>query len=839
MKCPRCHGDNPDSTRFCGDCGAPLAKGAGAGPEAASLTKTLEFPRPLSILKPGTLVAGKYKILEELGHGGMGVVHKAEDVKLKRFVALKFLPPHLMDSPELKERFLVEAQAAAALNHPNICVIHEVGDDEGRPYIAMEFVDGETLKDKLRKGPLKADEALAIACQLAAGLGEAHHKGIIHRDIKSANIMVTAKGQAKVMDFGLAKLRGGSSLTKSQTTIGTVAYMSPEQARGGDLDARTDIWSLGVVLYELLSGKLPFRGDHDQAVIHQIVHVEPEPLKRARPDLPAGLEEIVGQALAKKPAARYQTMEELGTDLEAVAEGLKPLNARPRRAPRRILGIRPAYLYAAVPVLLSLLLGLNVGGLRNKILGESGASARAIRLAVLPFANLTGDPQQEYFSEGLTQQMNAQLGGLNPQALSVIGNASVARYKKTNIPIDQIGRELGVQYVLEGGMQREGTRIRITAELIRTGDQSQVWARTFDKDAASLLAIQSDVVQQVAAALAVKLLPAGQASLAKSRTIDSAAYEAYLKGSQYYIKMTPGDTDTAQKFFEAALRIQPDYAAAYIGLYYVWAVRNQMAFVPSTEAVPKAKAAVLKALELDETLGEAHYALAAFRTWLDRDLAAAGPEWKRAVELDPSNPIGLASYAHYLMCLGRNEEGLVMIRKALDLDPFNVTVHSFAVMCHVLARRLDEAIAEARATLAMQPDHPVALSGALIAYALKGMGRETVAVMKELYRPLQAPGLEAALDAGFVEDGLRGAAKRIAPLIGPAAQELRIAPTDYAQLYILAGDEEQAMKQLEKAFEINDPNIPYLRVPLYDPLRSDPRFQDLMRRAGLLEGGPK
>jgi eukaryotic-like serine/threonine-protein kinase len=828
-ECPKCHAENRDDSKFCGNCAAPL------GPAGATLTRTLETP--VQVIRAGTMVAGKYKVVEEIGHGGMGVVYKAEDVKLKRFLALKFLPPHLMDSPELKERFLVEAQAAAALNHPNICTIHEVGEDEGRPYIAMEFVDGETLKDKLRQGPLKAAAALKIAGQVAAGLGEAHHKGIIHRDIKSANIMVTPKGQAKVMDFGLAKLRGGSSLTRSQTTIGTVAYMSPEQAQGRDLDPRTDIWSLGVVLYELLAGKLPFRGDHDQAVIHQIVHAGPEPLRRSRPDIPPDVELIVGQALAKKPADRYQGMEELQEDLEAVAEGLKPLKARPRRAPRKILGIGTAYLYAAVPAALALLLGLNIGSLRSRLLGRGPAAA--IRLAVLPFANLTGDPQQEFFSDGLTQQMNAQLGGLNPQALSVIGNASVARYKKTNTPIDQIGRELGVQYVLEGGTQREGTRIRITAELIRTKDQSQVWAETFDKDAASMLAIQSDVVQKVAAALAVKLLPAGQASLAKSRTIDPAAYEAYLKASQHWIKMTPGDADTAQKYLEQALRIQPDYAAAYTGLFWVWSVRNQNAIVPSTVAVPKAKAAVLKALELDENQAEAHYALASFRTWMDRDLAAAGPEWKRAVELDPSFTLGLASYSHYLMCLGRMEESLIMIKKALDLDPYNVTIQSFNVQCLYFARRYDDAIAAAKTTLAMQPDNPVALNGALNAYALAGMGREAVAVMKEYFRPLQVPGLEAALDAGFVEDGLRGAAKRIAPLIAPAAQEMRLVPTDYAQLYILAGDEEQAMKQLEKAFEFNDPNITYLRQPQYDPLRPDPRFQDLMRRTGLLEGGPK
>jgi serine/threonine protein kinase len=310
VECPKCHSENNDSSRFCGNCAAPL------GPSGASLTRTIETP--VQVMRPGTVIAGKYKVVEEIGHGGMGVVYKAEDLKLKRQVALKFLPPHLMDLPELKERFLIEAQAAAALNHPNICVIHEVGESEERPYIAMEYVEGETLRDRIRKGALKTEEALDIAAQVAAGLGEAHGKGIIHRDIKSANIMVTGKGQAKVMDFGLAKLRGGISLTKSQTTLGTVAYMSPEQARGGDLDQRTDIWSLGVVLYEMLAGRLPFRGEHDQSVIYSILHEEPESLKKVRPDGAPGLEQIVGQALAKKTAERYQTMEEFATDLKAV-----------------------------------------------------------------------------------------------------------------------------------------------------------------------------------------------------------------------------------------------------------------------------------------------------------------------------------------------------------------------------------------------------------------------------------------------------------------------------------------------------------------------------------------
>jgi TolB-like protein/predicted Ser/Thr protein kinase/cytochrome c-type biogenesis protein CcmH/NrfG len=833
MKCPKCQYDNPDATNFCGKCGEPLTADARM---ADSLTKTLETP--VQVVKPGTVVAGKCRILEEIGQGGMGIVYKAEDIQLQRPVALKFLPPHLADSAELKERFLIEARAAAALSHPNICVIHEVGETEGRPYIAMEYVEGETLKDKRRKGPLKTEDVLDIAIQIASGLGEAHRKGIIHRDIKSANIMVTEKGQAKVMDFGLAKLRGGSSLTKSQTTLGTVAYMSPEQARGQDLDPRTDIWSLGVVLYETLAGKLPFRGDHDQAVIYSILHNEPEALKKARPDLPAGLDEIVGQALAKKPVDRYQTMEEFRADIEAVAEGLKPLTARPRPEARKILGIRVAYLYGAVPVALALLLGLNVGGLRDRILGRTGASARSVRLAVLPFANLTGDPQQEFFSDGLTQQMNAQLGGLNPQLLSVIGNASVARYKKTNTPIDQVGRDLNVEYVLEGGAQREGTRVLITAELIKTRDQSQVWAETFDKEASSLLALQSEVAQKVAAALAVKLLPGAEARLAKSRTIDPAAYEAYLKGSQYWIKMTPGDTDTAQHYFELALKIQPDYAAAYTGLAWVWIVRNQMGYSPPSEAAPKAKAAALKAVSLDDTLGEAHYALAVVDTFHDWDLAAAGPEWKRAVELDPNYPDGLAMYSHYLMIVGRSDEAMTMIKRALQLDPFNITVHAFYVMDLLFARRYDDVLAEAQNALAMQPDNNPVRDGLFHAQAAKGMYKESLETMKAHLKLIyQVPDLDGLIDRGFAEGGFRAAMKHAADALVAYAARHFVVPSDVVWLYDYAGDNAHAMEWVERAYKARDPNTPYFPLLVSDRLHADPGFQKLMRNLNIPESG--
>ncbi|MGA2361465.1 MAG: protein kinase [Candidatus Aminicenantales bacterium] len=832
MKCPRCHAENNDNSRFCSNCATPLGQ---AGPEGASLTKTLETP--LQVLKTGSLVAGKYKIIEEIGQGGMGIVYKAEDIKLKRCVALKFLPPHLMNLPELKERFLIEAQAAAALSHPNICVIHEVGESEERPYIAMEYVEGETLRDKIHKGPLKSEEALGIVSQIAAGLAEAHHKGIIHRDIKSANIMVTEKGQAKVMDFGLAKLQGGSSLTKSQTTLGTVAYMSPEQARGGDLDHRTDIWSLGVVLYEMLTGKLPFRGDHDQAVIYSILHEEPQPLKKAPADAMAELDQIVGQALVKKPADRYQTMGEFREDVEAVREGLKPLRAKARRAARRILGLRTAYVYGVMGIALILLVGFNVGGLRDRILGRA-APTRSIKLAVLPFKNLTGDSQQEYFSDGLTQEINTQISSLNPQILGVIGNTSVGRYKKTNTPIDRIGRELGVDYVLEGGAQREGTRVRITTELIRVRNQTQVWADTFNREMSGILDLQNDVAKEVAGALAVKLLPAEQARLAKSRTVDPEAYDAYIKGSQYWVRMTKGDLDTAERYFELALQKDPIYAAAYAGIAWVWSCRNQNGMSPPSEAVPKMKAAALKAVALDDTLAESHYALASVYTWADWNMPAAGTEWARAVELNPNNPEGLAMYSHFLMIMGRPEEAMRQIERALKLDPFNVQVQSFYVVDLEFARRYDDAIAQVRKAQALQPDNPVAIGELIELYAGKGMGKEALAALKDNIKIRQIPDLDSALDRGFAEAGFPGAARRGAEILAVRARENLAFPTEVAPLYIYAGDKDHALEWLERAYEARDPNLPYLRLPQYDSLRSEPRFQALFRRLKL-EGSEK
>ena len=789
MKCLQCHSENTDSSRFCSNCAAPLGPGAGAGPEAASLTKTIETP--VQTVRPGALIAGKYKIVEELGHGGMGIVYKAEDLKLKRSVALKFLPPHLMDSPELKERFLVEAQAAAALNHPNICVIHEVGEDEGRPYIAMEYVEGETLRDRVRKGPLKPEEAVDIVSQVAAGLGEAHGKDIIHRDIKSANLMVTAKGQAKVMDFGLAKLRGGSSLTKSQTTIGTVAYMSPEQARGEELDQRTDIWSLGVVFYELLSGKLPFQGDHDQTIIFSILQKEPESLAKLRPGLAPELEHIVFQALTKKAADRYRTMEELREDLAALAEGLKPLKAKARPA--------------------------------------------AIKIAVLPFVNLTGDPEQEYLSDGLTQEMITLLGRLHPGSLGVIARTSVMRYKRTDTPIDQIGRELGVEYVLEGSARREGSRVRISADLIQVRDQTQLWGDAFEREMAGILALQNDVAREVAKALALKLLPDTQARLAQAPTVNPEAHDAYLRGSFHWTKSTPMDLDIAEKYLDLAIEKDPSYAPAYAGRAMVWMIRNQSGLTPPDEAGPKAKAAALRAIELDGNSAGAYEALASVKMLIDWDWDGAAAGFRRALEINPNLPTAQAIYAHLLLITGHAEEALAHSKRSVDLDPFNPLTHVWYSFLLYAQGRNEEALAAAREALRLQPDNPAAMSCLAFAFDKKGMPKEafeaTKAYAKVVYND---PKVDIALDKGYAQGGYAGAMNGLAEALVARLPEAYALPFDIAGWYALAGDKEKAIEWLEKGLDPHDPVLPYIGCfRCFDDLHSDPRFQDLLRKMRL------
>ncbi len=778
---------------------------------------------------------GRYRVLERIGKGGMGEVFLAEDTSLHRKVALKFLPPEMQKDAEALKRFVREARSAAALDHPYICHINEVAEAEGRDFIVMEYVDGETLRAKIAKGPLAVEEALRIVIEVAEALDTAHGKGIVHRDIKPENVMLTRTGHAKVMDFGLAKQVGAPAeagvggptmtlLTSEGTTVGTLAYMSPEQLRGKDADGRSDVWSLGVTLYEMAAGTRPFEGQSGFEMTSAVLDRPPLPLP---PGVPAALSAVIVRCLEKDPAKRYQTAGDLRAALEAVRAGTASTWAAWRYRLRRRRWIVSV---AAGVALAAFAFVLNVGGVRTRL--TSGTAGRPFKLAVLPFENLTGDPAQEILADGLTEDMISELGRLQPARMSVIGHTSVVRYKKSGTPVDRIGRELGVSYVLGGSWRREGARVRISAELIQVRDQTQIWSDSYEREMSGMFVLQSEVARSVAGALALKLLPREVARLARDRTVNPTAYEAFLKGVLNRELMTKEGFDAAELFFGIALDHDPNYAAAWAGVGSVWVSRQQMGVVPPREALPKAKEALDKALALDSNDIEVNRVLAGYMSWAEWDWEAADKAWKRVMEINPDYAKALPGYAHFLMNTGRTKEALARIERALELDPFNARIQAFNAMVLLYVRRYDDAGAAARKALDMQPGQPLALNALANALFMKGESEEIMGLERERWSKDRE--VVEALERGYAEGGMAVARRRQCEVLAArAGKPGGVTAFTLAVLWTQAGDKDRAVECLEQAYEAHDGNVPYIGMPYFDLLRDDPRFRDLVRRIGL------
>ena len=783
-----------------------------------------------------------YKILEKLGEGGMGVVYKAEDTKLDRFVALKFLPHHLSQSEQEKKRFIHEAKAASALDHPNICTIYEIDETkpapgepgEGQMFIAMAYYESESLQAKIEPRPLPIEETIGIAIQISQGLAKAHSKDIIHRDIKPANILIT-EDQVKIVDFGLAKLAGRTMLTKEGTTLGTVAYMSPEQAQGTEVDHRTDIWAVGAVLYEMITGQRPFEADYEQAVLYSILNEDPKPIKELREETPEGMDHLVQRALHKKPDLRFESMGELLQALRACQSpstsyepGVLDVKSVLKLFRRPGIAI-PAVLIIAILGFFALRdSGTNTG----TTLSET--SSERLRLAVLPFENIGGDPDQEFFVDGMTEEMITILGSASPERLGVIARTSAMHFKGTGATIETVSRELGVGYILEGSVRRQGETVRISAKLIQAQDQTQLWSNSFNGTLDDIFALQSTVANQIAEALAVTLLPGSRAT-GRAHTPNPQAYEEYLSGRFWANKGTEEGFIKAIIYYEKAVEIDPEYALAYAALshaYSTWASWNT---VHPTERLKKAKVAVEKAFRLGPELADAHSALALIKLLAEWDWQGAEEEFRRALALNPTDGLTYHWYGHYLSFANRDQEALDAFAGALRLDPLSALHRGCLGLTQLDSGELGLAEKSIGRALELSPQLPVAHNWLGLLRERQGRLEEAVAAWEDAVRhSRRGQFLLGSLGYGYGRLGQPQKARRVLEELELRLGDGYVSAIDRARVVAGLGDFDQAFNLLEIAYANREPWIFALKIgPGFDTIREDPRFEALLRQIGV------
>jgi serine/threonine-protein kinase len=779
---------------------------------------------------------GHYRIVEKIGAGGMGEVFRAHDEQLDRDVALKFLPAGALVDESARKQFRKEALTLAKLNHPNVATIHEFVTQDGVDFLVMEYVAGNPLARELSREAMPEKQLLALASQIAQALQEAHERGVIHRDLKPGNIVITPKGVAKILDFGLAEhLRPVSekttidSLNEPRIVAGTLPYMAPEQLLGEATDARTDIYGLGALLYEMATGQRPFRDEVSARLTDAILHEAPAAPRTLSERVSPELERIILKCLEKDPENRYQSAKEVDVDLRRMQMGSSGSAVRATAPPREVRRPRATAAAVAIAVAVAIGLGLGVYALRGRIFTNSGA-AQIQSIAVLPLENLSGDPEQEYFAEGMTEELITQLAQIS--ALRVISRTSVMPYLGTRKPLTAIASELHVDAVVEGSVMRSGNRVRITAKLIQASTDKNLWAKGYDRDLNDVLSLQSEVASDIAQEIRVRVTPQEQARLKGSRQVNPQAYDAYLKGRYHWNKETEEEYAQARKFFEQAIAIDPNYAAAYSGLAdYFWATDE---LAPQV-AMPKAKQYALKALAIDDSISAAHSTLADVTFYGDWDWPAAEKEFKRAIELNPSDAEAHRMYSVFLSAMARADEALVEIRAAQDLDPISVFSSSSAGWTFYFARQYDRAIEQCQRTLELEPNNVGAHACLGYSYVAKGNYEKAIEECKKattlsMNDPVRAAGLGRA----YALAGNKAAARKILEDLLAESQRHYLPPSSLATVYAALGEKEKAISMLEKAYSDRDPYVTWLKVDdAFDVLRQEPRFQELLRRIGL------
>ncbi|UCG30680.1 MAG: protein kinase [candidate division WOR-3 bacterium] len=734
-------------------------------------------------------VISHYKILEKIGGGGMGVVYKAEDIKLKRIVALKFLPHEFSDDVTAKKRFIQEAQSASSLDHPNICTIHEISETyEGQLFIAMACYEGETLKHRAEKGPLAINEAAKIALGVAQGLAKAHEKGIVHRDIKPANIFITSDDQIKILDFGLAKLAGTSRITKTESITGTVAYMSPEMVRADDMDHRTDIWSLGIVLYEMLTGRLPFKGDNWEATMFAISNTAPVSVIQLRKDIPLSLERIITKTLQKKPQDRYKDIKTVVADLWAVD---------------------------------------------TKDISLIAAAKPSASIVVLPFTDMSPAKDQAYFCDGIAEELINSLTHITD--LRVVARTSAFAFKGRDTDVREIGRMLNVDHVLEGSVRKSGDRLRITAQLVDVADGYHLWSERYDREEEDIFTIQDEISLKIVDKLRVEILSDEKTSLQKRHTSNVDAHNAYLKGRFFSQRLAKADIEKAIRFYKQAIELDPHYARAQAAMAHCYCLFGLYYYLPPKDSFPVARIAAKKALEMDDMLALAHAAMSVIHFLYDWDYESARQRIERAIELDPNCVSSHSDCSGYYAMIGKMDNAIAELKRALELDPLSVNHHVHLGLYYIKARKPEKARQQLLKTLEFSTDHPWALWLLAITYALDSQYNKGIKLLHDALNVAKGyPPIVAALGWFFAMSGDRTRARRVLKELHEKARKSYVWPFLFAKIHAALGENDKAFEWLEKAYQERDCSLSHLLTDeSVDCIRTDPRFDDLLKKIGL------